>query len=214
MGEHSIQSTQSFWLLVFDECELTMFPPRIAECWNPHRLSFPRAHQGSCSLDTVPHDYVAKAIGRFKSSLGQGCRGTIEFSALAPGIRFMSRAYIQSTLPFLPRRFTRSLDRKTAIPERSSTPLFITLNQIVELLISPAHADPLILESITNASSAYARSIAAAYDSLSNSRYARDPFIQEFGITAWREYRFFLAWEAALLKTGKLERWVVMVQRN
>lgn len=41
----------------------------------------------------------------------------------------------------------------------------------------------------------------------------RARFVKENGMAAWREERLWLSWEAALLTSGRMDRWIVMLRK-
>ncbi|KAH7923480.1 hypothetical protein BV22DRAFT_1130626 [Leucogyrophana mollusca] len=155
------------------------------------------------ALDTLPYAHLEQFIGALKARHSNSIntlesrttprtRTIFEFTALAPGVSFLSAAYIAAAVPFLPRRHTRSdlshpsrgsrntpdagnpqgnaSSQGTDLPQRTTTPLQISLPRVIELL--KLHA--LTIQSITNVSRAYAALLVETHDALGGEQVRRE----------------------------------------
>ncbi|KAF8798200.1 hypothetical protein BYT27DRAFT_7265305 [Phlegmacium glaucopus] len=158
-------------------------------------------------LDFVPFHNLEKEINKMQSSLQSGSTTVLEFSCLAPGVRFMGRDFILCAIPFLLRTYR---DSKVALKYgRTTAPLLTRFNTFVALMSSKSST----IKSIGNISSWHAHSLLHLEERLSNDRHLRMTCVQEEGIAGWREKKLMLAWEAGLLRAGFLTRWRVVIMK-
>jgi len=159
----------------------------------------------SLDLDFVPFHKLEKEINKIQFGLQSGSTTVLEFSCLAPGVRFMGRDFILCAIPFLLRTYKGS---KEALKYgRTTAPLLTRFNTFVALMSSKSST----IKSIGNISCWHAQSLLQLEERLSNDRHLRMTCVQEEGIAGWREKRFMLAWEAGLLRAGFLTRWRVVL---
>ena len=62
---------------------------------------------------------------------------------------------------------------------------------------------------VTNISAIYASDLLELRERLHFDASTRSSYVARYGVECWRERRLMLAWEAALLRAGMLERWSV-----
>jgi hypothetical protein len=157
-------------------------------------------------LDFVPFHHLEKQINKIQCSLPSGST-ILEFSCLAPAVRFMSRDFILCAIPFLLRTYKDSKEAPKHI--RTTSPLLTRFNTFVALLSS--EPSTIRVKSIVDISRWHAHSLLQLEERLSNDRHLRTTCVQEEGIAGWREKKFMLAWEAGLLRAGFLTRWRVVL---
>ncbi|KAF8913526.1 hypothetical protein CPB85DRAFT_553845 [Mucidula mucida] len=164
----------------------------------PRRPSFiyapqdvPLLSQNPLHLNTIPHSQIHAAI---KSHLNNRTGSTVlEFTTLASNVPWMSREFILSAVPFL---------RRAGTP----TPLLTSLLDVLKI-------DDARIKTVENVSRQYAALlITTAEFELTEERATRSEFINRFGMQMWREHRFLLIWEAALLNAGLTCRWIVVFE--
>jgi hypothetical protein len=161
----------------------------------------------SLDLDFVPFHHLEKEIIKIQSSLSLGSTIILEFSCLAPAVRFMSRDFILCSIPFLLRTYKGSNLKEAPKHSRTTSPLLTRFNTFVALLSSESSK----IRSIVDISRWHAHSLLQLEERLSNDRHLRMTCVQEEGIAGWREKKFMLAWEAGLLRAGFLTRWRVVL---
>ncbi|KAF9019377.1 hypothetical protein BDZ89DRAFT_1043934 [Hymenopellis radicata] len=140
-------------------------------------------------LNTIPPSKIRSAV---QNHLTQR-RSTLEFTTLAPNVPWMSREFILSAVPFL---------------QRSGTPTPL-LTSLIDILKVDAR-----IKTVENVSVQYATLLATTEQKLVEERATRSQFICTFGLEKWREHRFLLAWEAALLHAGLISRWIVVFKKH
>ena len=143
----------------------------------------------------------------------------VEFTTVAGSISAWSTPWILAALPFVAHRHKSGCMRT----EPQTTPLFATLPGTLELLARvDALGAPDILEgleglssprktilAVTNISANYASDLLELRERLHSDASMRSSYVARYGVECWRERRLMLAWEAALLRAGMLERWSV-----
>lgn len=179
-----------------ERAALSFKEPRNLNAW---------ASTYSLDLDFVPFHHLEKEINEIQSSLQLGSAINLEFSCLAPAVRFMSRDFILCAIPFLLRTYKDS--KETPKHSRTTAPLLTPFKTFVDLLSSESST----IRSIVNISRWHAHSLLQLEERLSNDRHLRMTCVQEEGIAGWREKKFMLAWEAGLLHAGFLTRWRVVL---
>ena len=177
----------------------TLFPFKEPRNSNVGASTYP------LDLDFVPFHHLGKEINKVQSSLQSGSTIILEFSCLAPAVRFMSRDFILCAIPFLLRTYKNS--KEAPKHSRTTAPLLTRFNTLVALLSSESSK----IRSIVDISRWHAHSLLQLEERLSNDRHLRMTCVQEEGITGWREKKFMLAWEAGLLRAGFLTRWRVVL---
>lgn len=139
-------------------------------------------------LDSLPHGTIP--------SLNAGCKVTLEFTAFSPSLRILSTAQIISALPFVISGRSRRRPR--------------SLVSVLEQL-SASYGPNLVVDSFSNVSADYEHALRYAYKSSSGEQKIRKMGVKTLGIRAWRRDMFLVALEAALVRRGWVERWVVQV---
>ncbi len=107
-------------------------------------------------------------------------------------------------IPFLPNDIS-GLGQAGRI-NRTSTPLFVKLEEVIALLSS---AGPLSIKSIENVSYERAAMLHKLEQELVYNKNLRNEHIKDVSVEGWRKDRFMLAWEAGLLVAKKLVRWKI-----
>lgn len=157
-------------------------------------------------LDFVPFNKLKKEMNKIQSNLRPGSTIILEFSCLAPGVKFMGRDFILCAIPFLLRTYKDSEGELKY--GRTTSPLLTRFDTFVALMSS---AELSTIKSIGNISCWHADSLLQLEERLSNDRHLRMTCVQEESMAGWREKKFMLAWEAGLLRTGFLTRWRVVI---
>ena len=106
----------------------------------------------------------------------------------------MSRDFILCSVPFLQRSSTPS-------------PLLCSLTDIINNANAP-------IKTVENVSHQYAALLTTMVQELEEEPHWRGRFIDQFGMEVWREQRFLLAWEAALLEAGLISRWIAVFKKT
>ena len=180
--------------------DTSLFPFKETRNLNTGASTYP------LDLDFVPFHHLENEISKIRSSLPSGST-ILEFSCLAPAVRFMSRDFILCALPFLLRPYKDS--KEAPKYNRSTAPLLTRFHTFVALLSS--ESSTIRIRSIVDISRWHAHSLLQLEESLSNDRHLRMTCVEEEGIAGWREKKFMLAWEAGLLRAGYLTRWQVVL---
>ncbi|PBK74279.1 hypothetical protein ARMSODRAFT_1060297 [Armillaria solidipes] len=123
-------------------------------------------------------------------SLVVGSTATIEFTTMSPQIVWMSKDFILCSLPL-----------------RTSTPLLVSFTRVLSVCA------PTRIKSVVNISERYADALSSSAERLAEDRADRIAFIDQYGLDMWRERRFLMYWEAALLDVGHVTRWIVELQK-
>jgi hypothetical protein len=159
----------------------------------------------SIDLDVVPYRDLETELRRIQAPYQAGSLITVEFSCLASDIAFMSAQFILCAIPLLPRAFGKRTKRNL----RTSTLLLTRLETIISLLLSLSCR----IVCVDNVSSRRAAILQALEMDLAGNKSQRADCIKNFGLAGWREERFMFAWEAALLISGNLVRWRIMLKK-
>ncbi len=141
-------------------------------------------------LDALLHSEIDSRITSFIKSLAVGSTATIEFTTISPQIVWMSKDFILCSLPL-----------------RTSTPLLVSFAGVLSVC-APAR-----IKSVVNISERYADALSRSAERLIEDRADRIAFIDQYGLDMWRERRFLMYWEAALLDVGHATRWIVELQK-
>jgi len=105
----------------------------------------------------------------------------------------------------VPRAFGKRIERKP----RTSTLLLTRLESIVALLSSLSYR----IVCVDNVSFRQAAILQKLGMDLADNKSKRVECIKDFGVAGWREERFMFAWEAALLSSGILVRWRIILEK-
>ncbi|TRM55346.1 hypothetical protein BD626DRAFT_418399 [Schizophyllum amplum] len=184
-------------------------------------------HVWTLQLDSVPPYLLESCLVR-NLSFRYAC--FLEFTTVSMNLTPWSLAWILSSVPFCPHRHKS----RCMLSGPSTTPLFATLHATLEVLaranakISATHkmsankmsadartstnkpdSGTKTVHAVTNISAAHASTLLAQRDRLHSDTSLRTSYIARYGIECWRERRLIMAWEAALLRAGMLERWSV-----
>ncbi|KAL1687091.1 hypothetical protein GGG16DRAFT_117298 [Schizophyllum commune] len=176
---------------------------------------------GKIEKPTLMLDNVAPSLAepRLAAFLRAHYTCTVEFTTVAGSISAWSTPWILAALPFVAHRHKSDCMRT----ESQATPLFATLPGTLELLARvDALGAPDILKgleglssprktilAVTNISVNYASDLLELRERLHSDASTRSSYVARYGVECWRERRLMLAWEAALLRAGMLERWSV-----
>ncbi|KAF5373800.1 hypothetical protein D9758_000833 [Tetrapyrgos nigripes] len=160
-------------------------------------------------LDFVPYSQIDIFVRKFIRSLPARKTASIEFTTIAPHVHFLRNTFILTAFPFLPRQYL-NIDARPF--QRASTPLFVSLARVTELLSSMSLQ--VSVKSIEQLSNEYAQTLLAREKNMLDNVPLRDAAIREWSLSGWREHRLMLAWEAALCSSGLLVRWKIVVQRR
>lgn len=158
-------------------------------------------------LDFVPYIELESAIRNAQVCLRPGHAASFEFTTIASKISFLSDRFVFCSYPFMPRKFTRT----PQVPYRTSTPLQISLPRIIEILASGTSTTT--IETVSNVTAERASALQLLEQELTINRALRSAIVSKWGLKGWREHRFRLTWEAALLQAGCLTRWCITIRR-
>lgn len=171
------------------------------------------------TLDMVSRSNLRAFLRNLQSTTSPGGSVLLAFSTLSAPLSFSSAAYILVAIPFLPhnpvkKEITSSLNNHSHRPlseRRTLLPVQTSLDQIIrELTSGPAAFN---IEFVHDASVVHAIDLNKRIQELETDIYSRKAFIAKWGLGTWREERFLIAWETALIAAGLLTRWVVLVRR-
>lgn len=162
---------------------------------------------GPVYLDFIPYSDLEHVLCAVKASLKPGTFVSFEFTTVSPDIPFLSDSFVFCSLPFMPRRYFKH----DGLPRRTSMPLLISLHRVIELLTSAAC--PLFIETVKNVTSEHITAFGALHEALARDRILRSGSIQKWGERGWKEHRFMIAWERALLTAGYLTKWIVVARK-
>ncbi|KAJ3999264.1 hypothetical protein F5050DRAFT_1709883 [Lentinula boryana] len=154
-------------------------------------------------LDSASYASLETTLKTFIISIPFGGQGLVEFSVLAPQIKWFSTEFVLCAISF---RHPVSNDTPTP------TPMLLSLKHVIEILSSACTSSssdlsPLQIISCTNSS--FERSSAL-------SQAVRDRDSGEgnaYGEGAWMRKRSIMMWQAAVLHVGWVQRWVVVVSK-
>ncbi|KAF8205781.1 hypothetical protein K438DRAFT_1670024 [Mycena galopus ATCC 62051] len=175
-------------------------------------FSFSITSNAHLDLDYVPFSRLEPSLLELRATLVPGTFATLEFTAPAPHVSFLSPHFIICAVPFLPRRHVAQIAPNSIHPRtRTATPLQASLHRVLELLTAAPGA--LALENVSNVSKQYAEGLNKAAEQLEDAGVTRAAFIRQWGEAGWREQRLMMGWEAALFSAGLLTRWLVVVRK-
>ncbi len=159
-------------------------------------------------LDFLPHAHLEPFIRHLQSTLRPGTSVILEFSTLASTISLFSTQFIFCALAFLPHKHMHQ-------PQRTSLPLLNSLTRVVELSsTSCSTTASFSIESLENVSEKYAVALISAATELAEAREVRELYVRRFGLQGWKAQKFWMEWEAAVVRAGLLERWVLTVHKK
>lgn len=158
-------------------------------------------------LDFVPYIELESTIRNAQVCLRPGHTVSFEFTAIAPKIPFLSDQFIFCSYPFMPRKFTPT----PQVSYRTSTPLLISLPRIIEILVSGTSTTT--IETVSNVTAERAGALQLLEQELTTNRALRSAMVGKWGLKGWREHRFKLTWETALLQAGCLARWSITIRK-
>ncbi|KAL1744024.1 hypothetical protein HDZ31DRAFT_83001 [Schizophyllum fasciatum] len=169
-----------------------------------------RIERPTLLLDPVAADQAEARLATFLP-IHYAC--TVEFTTVSGGISPWTTPWILCALPFCTHRHTSGCMR----PPSPTTPLFATLPATLAMIThintkdaghKPDRSGRTIL-AVRNTSADHAAYLLAHRERLHSDAATRTAYVARYGIECWRERRLMLAWEAALLRAGKLARWSV-----
>ncbi|KAI9070102.1 hypothetical protein FKP32DRAFT_20021, partial [Trametes sanguinea] len=142
--------------------------------------------------DCVPFHALEPSVRELQKSLASGSRIIIGFTARATNNAYPRKdpSLILTALPFFPRAYLKASARRGARKaerERTTTPLFVTLPLVLNLLTSGP--TPLTVELVRNVSEEYATFLRRSVRDLEEDREIRNAFVREWGLAGWREER-------------------------
>ncbi|KAJ4475801.1 hypothetical protein J3R30DRAFT_951925 [Lentinula aciculospora] len=167
----------------------------------PQRIPLIRSAQHiKLELDFVPYTSLEPTLKKFLLTIPSGSQGIIEFSVLAPHLKWLSAEFVLCAVPFI--YLTSHSDGSTSTP--TPTPMLLSLKLVIELLSATCTT----ILSCTNASSENSltlRETVRGWDSVEGCGLG--------GESRTRLKRSMLIWQAAILSAGWVQRWVVVVSR-
>jgi len=182
----------------------------------------------SIFLDAVPHSHLDVYLCQLKAKMPRGAWLTLVFTTPGRSVTLFSTSFILAALPYFVRRHVRrralfdytlgkaykgqySGDFAASAHQIPLNPrsLCMTLAQVLQLLKSGS--SPLTVDSVQNVSEAHATSLNTYVQNLDDDSLFRKTFVDQWGMNAWREEKFYMAWESAVLSAKLLERWSVIV---
>ncbi|KAF8964006.1 hypothetical protein BDZ97DRAFT_1919245 [Flammula alnicola] len=164
----------------------------------------------SFDLDFSPYDKLETEMRRIQERHQSENTPTIEFSCLNPRIRFMAPDFLLCAIPFLPGVYSKHQTTRKRRTDRTTTPLFVQLQDIVALLSATGSSR---IRNIVDISSEHAEALYKLEQDLVDDRDLRTEHIKVAGVDGWREERFLMTWEAGLLRSGLLFRWRVTLNK-
>ncbi|OCH93882.1 hypothetical protein OBBRIDRAFT_885248 [Obba rivulosa] len=181
-------------------------------------------HPVARSLDAVPRHCLEAYIRALQISLPTGAYTYLGITIRSPSVSFTSNSFVLAALPFFSRTSSAASfkDVTTALlvspslvipasATRTTTPLFTSLSQILELLTSGP--TPLSIKYVQNVSEEYALFLNSHVRNLEEDAKVRSGFVHKWGLRKWREERFLTAWEAGTVNAKLLDRWTIVVQK-
>lgn len=169
------------------------------------------------TLDAVPRPCLRAFIRRLQLSTSSGSSLLLGFSTLSAPLSLWSPLYVLAAVPFLPcdpsnaKSHIMKHSHKRPSRRRTLLPLQSTLDHILRELISGS--SPFNVQYVQNVSAEYAEYLSCYLRELEEDDDIRSAFVTKWGLDAWREERFLLAWEAALFTAGLLTRWIILARR-
>ncbi|KAL4244920.1 hypothetical protein ABKN59_001455 [Abortiporus biennis] len=164
------------------------------------------------TLDNIPPSQLKSFIQHIKQTSHSVSSMSLCFSTLSTNFALSNPLYLLASIPFLVGQHVPPSSKPTTVQSgfrRTLTPLMFPLDAILRLLTS--ENSPLRIQLVKNISEEFASTIDDRMSMLERDVMTREVFLGFWGIEAWREERFCLAWEAALHRAGVLTRWKVVV---
>ncbi|KAJ3793498.1 hypothetical protein GGU11DRAFT_399862 [Lentinula aff. detonsa] len=156
-------------------------------------------------LDSASYASLETTLKAFIISIPFGGQGLVEFSVLAPQIKWFSTEFVLCAISF---RHPVSNDIPTP------TPMLLSLKHVIEILSSActsssSDSSPLQIISCTNSSSERSSALCQAVRDWDSGEGRRNAY----GEGAWMRKRSIMIWQAAVLHVGWVQRWVVVVSK-
>ncbi|TFY82558.1 hypothetical protein EWM64_g1446 [Hericium alpestre] len=211
----AFRTAVSLWL-----AKTQCFPPTfMPKAFLANRL---KSSQGSqkpgydhirLDLDTVPYSGLQPLIRHLQAKLPKDFFASIEFTARDAAISVLDPSFALMAVPFLSDRLAHKSGTKNNgnRQNRSSLALIVSLVEVIGLLTSKSA--PLTILSVENISVARFEALDQEATMLELDSGTRSAFMSCGTLQEWREECLYLHWESALLKTGLLTRWKIIVGR-
>ncbi|KAJ3741728.1 hypothetical protein DFH05DRAFT_244845 [Lentinula detonsa] len=156
-------------------------------------------------LDSASYASLEIILKAFIISIPSGGQGLVEFSVLAPQIKWFSTEFVLCAISF---RHPVSNDTPTP------TPMLLSLKHVIEILSSACTSSlsdlsPLRIISCTNSSSERSSALCQVVRDRDSGEGRRNAY----GEGAWMRKRSIMIWQAAVLQVGWVQRWVVVVSK-
>ncbi|KAJ3877159.1 hypothetical protein F5051DRAFT_504115 [Lentinula edodes] len=181
-------------------------------------------------LDFVPYASFESTVKAFIHSMphseNQNIDAVLEFTVLAPHVKWLSREYVLCAIPFMyPNgRNANSIIKSDATPPPTltPTPMLLSLKQVIENLTSLSSSSSLQILSCTNTSSKCSsslreivreRDLVGLDGGLNPKGHAHSECGGYRGCgesSSWMRERSMMLWQAAILRAGWVQRWVVV----
>ncbi|KAJ3902048.1 hypothetical protein F5879DRAFT_965890 [Lentinula edodes] len=185
-------------------------------------------------LDFVPYASFESTLKAFIHSMplseNQNIDAVLEFTVLAPHVKWLSREYVLCAIPFM---YTNGRNANSIIesdatppPTLTPTPMLLSLKQVIEILTSLSSSSSLQILSCTNTSSECSSSLReivrerdlVGLDGGLNPKGHAHSECGGYGgcgegSSSWMRERSMMLWQAAILRAGWVQRWVVVVGR-
>ncbi|KAJ4467526.1 hypothetical protein C8R41DRAFT_855523 [Lentinula lateritia] len=179
-------------------------------------------------LDFVPYASFESTVKSFIQSMplseNQNIDAVLEFTVLAPHVKWLSREYVLCAIPFI---YTNGRNANSIIksdatppPTLTPTPMLLSFKQVIENLTSLSSSSSLQILSCTNTSSECSlslreivreRDLVGLDGGLNPKGHAHGGCGEES--SSWMRERSMMLWQAAILRAGWVQRWVVVVSR-
>ncbi|KAJ3836059.1 hypothetical protein F5878DRAFT_626195 [Lentinula raphanica] len=157
-------------------------------------------------LDYASYASLELILKTFVVSIPSGGQGLVEFNVLAPQVKWLSKEFVLCAISFTYSDLADDASKPTP------TPLLLSLKHVIEILssvctsLSSDSSAPHIL-SCTNSSSDHA---SALCQTVRDGDFGERENGCEQG---WNGKRSMMIWQAALLRIGWVQRWVVVVSK-
>ncbi|KAJ3890373.1 hypothetical protein GG344DRAFT_66348 [Lentinula edodes] len=188
-------------------------------------------------LDFVPYASFESTVKSFIHSMplsaNQNIDAVLEFTVLAPHVKWLSREYVLCAIPFM---YTNGRNANSIIksdatppPTLTPTPMLLSLKQVIEILTSLSSSSSLQILSCTNTSSECFSSLReivrerdlVGLEGLDGGSNPKGHAHSECGgcggcgegSSSWMRERSMVLWQAAILRAGWVQRWVVVVEK-
>ncbi|KAJ3862075.1 hypothetical protein EV359DRAFT_65939 [Lentinula novae-zelandiae] len=177
-------------------------------------------------LDFVPYASFESTVKAFIHSIplskNQNIDAILEFTVLAPHVKWLSREYVLCAIPFMYTNDGRNANSiiksdATPPPTLTPTPMLLSLKQVIENLTSLSSSSSLQILSCTNTSSECSsslreivreRDLVGLDGGLNPKGHAHGGCGEES--SSWMRERSMMLWQAAILRAGWVQRWVVV----